>query len=81
MTLREEAKILLKRAEDIQKTAHETVNRSTRQKMAETDNLMVFLKMILLNLKELGKIKCVSGTYCYKCTVCFIAMLATNLYM
>jgi len=42
VTLREEAKILLKRAQDIQRTAHETVNRSVTQKMAETDNLMVF---------------------------------------
>ena len=41
MTLREEAKILLGRAEDIQKTAHETVNKSVVQKMAETDNLKV----------------------------------------
>ena len=41
MTLRDEAKVLLKRAEDIQKTAHDTVNRSVTQKMAETDNLKV----------------------------------------
>ena len=49
VTLREEAKILLKRAEDIQKTAHETVNRSVTQKMAETDNLMVFSPTTSLN--------------------------------
>jgi hypothetical protein len=42
-TLRQEAQVLLKRAEDIQKTAHETVNRAITQKMTETDNLRIHL--------------------------------------
>lgn len=47
VTLRQEAAVLLKRCEDIQKTAHGTVNRAVTQKMTETDNLMIHLNLAL----------------------------------
>jgi hypothetical protein len=45
VTLRDEAHVLLKRVDAIQKTAHESVNRSLAQKITESKNLKVCCKV------------------------------------